>query len=323
MQYDWQKVKTALEKNDTVAISQIESELLPLMEKDALKFVMQGMTYFEVAFNTMMNQELKLLNDKNNKFVRFLQTLIEAFCKRHSITVYREFKRIRPGDKIFEKWKHKGKYYCNPYDVIDVNNKGFTLFLTYHQFMQGWGRENAINHKDFVFGLSRDVRHLKIFLVFPTHQFNDEFEYFDNMEPNITSFEVAIKSYLDKRAEEDQVFAQTYAKPNKSIKECCKYICGIVEKQRKNNEKCVACSDEEVFGLAVHYYDEDEIVVEAPKTQIKAISSTEGEELIKSGEAELVTETESSEPKRKTRKPRKPKAEVDPNIPEPLDIPIF
>ncbi|MBD5306575.1 MAG: PcfK-like protein [Bacteroides sp.] len=141
------------------------------------------------------------------------------------------------------------------------------------------------------------------------------------MEPNFTSFEVVIKNYLDKRAETDQEFAKTYAKPNKSIKECCTYIFSVVEKQRKSGEKCLACSDDEIFGLAVHYYDEDDIVVEAPKAKIKAVAGEEGEELVKSGEVEVVATTSTPNPK--TRKPRKPKAEVDPNIPEPLDIPIF
>lgn len=321
MKYDWDKVKTALEQNDSEQLSQIRSELSVLMEKEALKFVMKGLTYFDIGFNTLMNIEGTLLNNKNHQLSLFTKSLTEQFCKKHSITIYRNINDIQPGDKIVEKWKYKGRFYFHLYDVTEVNDDGLTLFFTHHELMHDPIEKKIINPKDFVFGISRDVSLFKIFVIYPTHIFDDEFEYFDNMEPNITSFEVAIKNYLDKRAKDDQEFAKTYAKPNKSIKECCKYIFGVVEKQRKGNEKCVACSDEEIFGLAVHYYDEDDIVIEAPKTQIKAISSTEGEELIKSGEAELANET--SEPKRKTRKPRKPKAEVDPNIPEPLDIPIF
>lgn len=37
-------------------------------------------------------------------------------------------------------------------------------------------------------------------------------------------FEVVIKEYLDKRASEDELFAKDYAKENKSIKECCRFI---------------------------------------------------------------------------------------------------
>lgn len=67
----------------------------------------------------------------------------------------------------------------------------------------------------------------------------------------------AIKAYLDKRAQEDTLFAASYAKQNKSIDECFDYIIGEVRK--KGN--AVYMSDEEVFGMAVHYYDEDDIKV--------------------------------------------------------------
>lgn len=67
----------------------------------------------------------------------------------------------------------------------------------------------------------------------------------------------AIKAYLDKRAQDDTLFAASYAKQNKSIDECFDYIIGEVRK--KGN--MVYLSDEEVFGMAVHYYDEDDIKV--------------------------------------------------------------
>ncbi len=321
MKYDWEKVKTALKQNDTSKISEIKTELLGIMEGSALNFVIQGLTYYDVAFNTMADVEFRLLNNKNDILAKFQKTLTELFCNRHSLTIYKDFKRIRPGDKIAEKWKHKGKFYANLFDVTKVKDDGLTLFYTHHDLLQGQEREKQINPKDFVFGISRDVGQLKVFLIYPTRIFDDEFDYFDNMEPNFISFEVAIKNYLDKRAETDQEFAKTYAKPHKSIKECCTYIFGVVEKQRKSGEKCVACSDDEIFGLAVHYYDEDDIVVEKPKAKVKAVVGTEGEDAVKSGEIEVVGNENNSKPK--TRKPRKPKAEVDPNIPEPLDIPIF
>lgn len=131
-----------------------------------------------------------------------------------------------------------------------------------------------------------------------------------------TPFETAIKKYLDKRAEEDPQFAASYTKPNKSIEECCKYIFQEVEKGKKKGERCVGVSDDEVFGLAIHYYDEDDIVVDGPKNKVAVTQSASVNE-------ETSSEETATEAKRKTRKPRKLKAEVDPNIPEPLDIPIF
>ena len=68
------------------------------------------------------------------------------------------------------------------------------------------------------------------------------------------SFQDTIKAYLDKRAQEDSLFAQSYAKEGKSIEECCKYIIQEVQKM-----KVAGLSDDEVYGLAVHYYDEDNL----------------------------------------------------------------
>ncbi len=68
------------------------------------------------------------------------------------------------------------------------------------------------------------------------------------------SFQDTIKAYLDKRAQEDSLFAQSYAKEGKSIEECCNYI---IQEVKKMN--VAGLSDDEVFGLAVHYYDEDDL----------------------------------------------------------------
>lgn len=64
-------------------------------------------------------------------------------------------------------------------------------------------------------------------------------------------FVEAIKSYLDRRAEEDKMFAESYANPKKNIIECCDFIVSEVKRQNRT-----AMTDDEVYGLAVHYYDE-------------------------------------------------------------------
>ncbi len=137
------------------------------------------------------------------------------------------------------------------------------------------------------------------------------------MELNLTGFETAIKKFLDNMASEDMAFAENYRKPNKSISECCKYIMQEVEKNRKG-QRCVACTDEEVFGLAIHYYDEDDIVVNGPKTNVEAVSTSQSapETTVKPTAS---TETEAPKPKRT----RKKAAPVDPDIPDSLEIPLF
>lgn len=89
-----------------------------------------------------------------------------------------------------------------------------------------------------------------------------------------TAFETAIKTYLDGVAAKDELFAKSYNKPNKSIKECCAYLMSEAQKAAKSNgKKEIACKDEEIYGLAMHYYDEDDIEVgEVPvNTQVAVV----------------------------------------------------
>lgn len=81
----------------------------------------------------------------------------------------------------------------------------------------------------------------------------------------------AIHSYLDERAKADELFAVAYKKKNKSIDECCTYIMG--EAKKRGNAVCM--SDDEVFGLAVHYYDEDNIKINKLPASVKASASPE------------------------------------------------
>ena len=90
----------------------------------------------------------------------------------------------------------------------------------------------------------------------------------DPDKPN--PFKEIIKEYLDKRAKEDPLFAPSYAKPTKNIDDCCKYI--IEEARKRKDGSCAVIKDEEVFGWAVHYYDEDDI--EVPKATEKVTVST-------------------------------------------------
>ena len=127
---------------------------------------------------------------------------------------------------------------------------------------------------------------------------------------NLTTFETAIKNFLDNLAKEDEQFAKNYAKPNKSISECCKYIYQQVEKNKKAGERCVGCTDEEVYGLAIHYYDEDDIVVDGPKSKVESVQHTPA--------------PETSVEKPKDTRARKPKsAKTDPALPDSLEIPLF
>ncbi|RKS00445.1 Cas9 inhibitor AcrIIA9 family protein [Flavobacterium sp. 102] len=69
-----------------------------------------------------------------------------------------------------------------------------------------------------------------------------------------SAFKKAIKTHLDKLAAEDELFAVTYKKENKNLDECCNYVMKCAK-----DGGSAGYSDDEVFGWAVHYYDEDDI----------------------------------------------------------------
>ncbi len=65
-----------------------------------------------------------------------------------------------------------------------------------------------------------------------------------------------IHAYLEERAASDPLFERSYTKENKNIDDCITYILNTVQKSG-----CNGFTDDEVFGMAVHYYDEDNIEV--------------------------------------------------------------
>lgn len=68
------------------------------------------------------------------------------------------------------------------------------------------------------------------------------------------TFTAVIQAHLQSRAESDSLFAETLKKANKNIKDCITYILNTVKSSGRNG-----FADEEVFGMAIHYYDEDDI----------------------------------------------------------------
>ena len=68
------------------------------------------------------------------------------------------------------------------------------------------------------------------------------------------NFKRVIHNYLQKRAQSDELFAKTLAKPGKNIDDCITYILNTVQKSG-----CTGFEDDEIYSMAVHYYDEDNI----------------------------------------------------------------
>lgn len=76
------------------------------------------------------------------------------------------------------------------------------------------------------------------------------------------SFKKVIWAHLEGVAQADPLFAETFKKPAKNIDDCISYILNTVQKSG-----CTGFADEEVFNMAIHYYDEDDI---RPGSPVKA-----------------------------------------------------
>ena len=69
-------------------------------------------------------------------------------------------------------------------------------------------------------------------------------------------FTRTISEYLNLRAATDPLFAPKLMKPHKNIEDCITYILRQVQQSG-----CNGFEDDEIYSMAVHYYDEDEIEV--------------------------------------------------------------
>ena len=70
------------------------------------------------------------------------------------------------------------------------------------------------------------------------------------------TFKKTIQSYLERRSSEDSLFAVSFAKENKNIDACITYILNSVK-----NSGCAGFADDEIYSMAVHYYDEDDVQI--------------------------------------------------------------
>ena len=79
-------------------------------------------------------------------------------------------------------------------------------------------------------------------------------------------FKQTIQSYLQRRAQEDELFAPRYANPKKNIDDCITFILNYVKQSG-----CNGFADDESYSLAMHYYDEDDIDIGKPLTNCKVV----------------------------------------------------
>lgn len=129
------------------------------------------------------------------------------------------------------------------------------------------------------------------------------------------NFQRAIKTYLDNLATTDPQFAEKYKNPKKTIEECCQYIVGEVRSKTKGSTAVM--NDEEVYGMAIHYYDEDNITIrKTPKCSTSTsqeLSEKDKKQLREQAEKEykeqLIAEFKQKENEKRQKQSAKRKSE--------------
>lgn len=121
------------------------------------------------------------------------------------------------------------------------------------------------------------------------------------------AFKSIIQAHLQSVADNDSLFAETFKKPAKNINDCITYILNTVKASGKNG-----FADEEVFSMAVHYYDEDDIKVGSPvKSQVVVNHHVEQ---TKSKMAKTIASRESTTEVPTPAKKGKPRVQVENQI---------
>lgn len=132
------------------------------------------------------------------------------------------------------------------------------------------------------------------------------------MKKGTDNFKKIISDHLQVVASNDELFAKNLAKENKSIDECVQYIFQQVQESGANG-----FADDEIFGMAIHYYDEDTIKVDGertPKVIVNhhvEITEEEKAEAKAKAIAEIVSDEKSRAMKKKSLAV-KPKEETNP-----------
>ena len=133
-------------------------------------------------------------------------------------------------------------------------------------------------------------------------------------------FKQTIKTYLDERAKNDELFAVSYAKENKNMDDCATFILNQVKRS-----KCMGLTDEEVYSLAVHFFDEDDIEIGNPiacnviVNHIVELTEEEKaqarQEALKEYQAEQLRKMQ-----KRANKPKTPKAQAEITTPSLFDF---
>jgi len=115
-------------------------------------------------------------------------------------------------------------------------------------------------------------------------------------------FKATIESYLMGMALKDPEFDKKFKSEGKSIDDCVTYILNTVQKSG-----CNGFTDDEIFGMALHYYDEEKIDIGKPINCNVVVNHTIEltEEEKQEARKKALDEVMANEIKRLTAKPKK------------------
>ncbi len=139
------------------------------------------------------------------------------------------------------------------------------------------------------------------------------------MKKGTENFKRVITTYLEYRAEIDELFAEKFYNPRKNIDECITYILNWVQQSG-----CNGFEDEEIYSQAMHYYDEDNIDVGKPMScdvvvnHLVELTEEEKEQARKDAIKRIENEHYQTMAK-KAQKPKKQEVETD-NVPSLFDL---
>lgn len=80
------------------------------------------------------------------------------------------------------------------------------------------------------------------------------------------AFTETIQAHLEQMAASDPTFAERYADPKKNIKDCVTYIFNQVQQSG-----CNGFCDDEIYGMAVHYYSEAGVNIGKPIDHMQVV----------------------------------------------------
>ena len=123
------------------------------------------------------------------------------------------------------------------------------------------------------------------------------------------TFKKTIENYLNEVATKDAAFAEKLNNPEKKIDDCITYILNQVKKSG-----CVGFDDSEIYGMALHYYDEEKVEIGSPiQANVVVNHSVDlSQEEIEQAKAKALNEVVQQAKEKMLKKPKAKKEEVAP-----------